>query len=153
MDRLADLDPPDGFHQLDLSRDSFGALAGPFFARLSSSAEVGVSPLRLGFRVMPKHANPGGFCHGGMLMTAMDLALGQAVLHVAPDPGFTPTVTMGHDFLSAAKVGDWLESRVDLVHTTRRSGFANGVLIGPSGPVLRSNALFRLSARAGAVSL
>jgi len=136
--------PPPGFDILNLSADPYLEHNGPLFTRIAPSGPEGGSPLVVGFRVLPRHANPGGVCHGGMLMSAMDIALGQAVLHAAPSQTFTPTMTMTHEFLRPAELGSWLESRIDLIHTTRRSGFANGVFVGSDGPIIRSSAVFRL---------
>lgn len=140
--------PPPEFAPLPLERDPFLRHCGPLYLAMRPSQSENGSPVSVGFFVLPHHANPSGACHGGMLMMVMDIALGHAVLHAAPDPGFTPTMTMTHDFLRSARVGDWIESRVDLVHTTRRTGFANGTLIGPAGPVARSSAVFRLNGQA-----
>lgn len=136
---------PDGFSEMPLEADPFLHHCGPLY--VSMRAAGAGSPVSVGFIVRAHHTNPSGACHGGMLMLLMDIALGKAVLHAAPDPGFTPTMNMTHDFLRAAALGEWIESRVDLVHATRRSGFANGLLIGPHGPVVRSSAIFRLSAQ------
>ena len=55
-------------------------------------------------------------------------------------------VLMGHenDFLQPAHKGEWLFSNINFRHTTRRMGFASGLLIGPNGPVMRCNGIAKL---------
>ena len=102
------------------------------------------APPALGFRVLDHHVNPAGVCHGGMMVTVMDMALGIAMARAGKFKGFVPTVNMTTDFLRPAKHGDWLESKVEFGRASRRMAFAEGLLIGPDGPVLRCNGIGKL---------
>jgi hypothetical protein len=57
---------------------------------------------------------------------------------------FRPTINLTADFVAAAKLGEWIESRIDFVHTTRSLGFIAATLQGPHGPVVRANGQYRL---------
>ena len=88
--------------------------------------------------------NPAGICHGGMMMTLMDMAVGMNVQLAAETDAFSPTIQMSYDFLKPAFKDQWLVSEIDFRHTTRRLGFASGLMIGPDGPVMRCNGLAKL---------
>lgn len=142
QDSEYDLPPPDAGWQ-KLGKSPFTDLSGPFF---STSQNLGSDePIRIGFRVAPKHCNGIEICHGGMMATFLDMALGLAVRAGVKNIGPSPTMNMTVDFLSAAVVGDWIESRSRLVHTTYKSAFIDTVALGPKGPVARANGIFRLS--------
>jgi len=79
-----------------------------------------------------------------MMMTLMDMAVGMNVQLAAKTEVFSPTIQMSYDFLQPAYEGQWLVSEIDFRHTTRRLGFASGLMIGPDGPVLRCNGIAKL---------
>jgi len=118
--------------------EGFVERVGPLYWKLADDRGV------LGFRVLEHHLNPVGICHGGMMMTVMDMAVGFNLRLASGIEAFPPSIQMAYDFLKPGRPGDWLESAVDFTHTTPRMGFANGLLVGPEGPVLRCNGICRL---------
>jgi uncharacterized protein (TIGR00369 family) len=128
---------PKGFVPFPFST-GFASLVGPIYVTRRGKEIV------LGFRVEDRHCNPAGICHGGMMMTVMDMAVGSNIASHGGVEAFTPSVQLAYDFLQPGKPGQWLESKTDFVHTTRRTGFANGYLIGPDGPVMRANGICKL---------
>jgi uncharacterized protein (TIGR00369 family) len=74
-----------------------------------------------------KHANLLGVVHGGMLMTLVDRALGVAAWAVA---GGKPSVTIQFDmqFLSAVRMGEFVELTPVVVRATRSLVFMRGTL-------------------------
>ncbi len=121
----------------------FEAMTGPLFR---TDRDLGPDePLRIGFKVETRHCNDGGVCHGGMIATFVDMAMGLSMRRSLGADGGSPTMTLTVDFLSAAAEGDWIESRSRVVHTTYRSGFCDVIALGPNGPVARGNAIFRLT--------
>ncbi len=129
--------PPEGFEPF-AHADGFADHVGPLFMAIRDGKSS------LGFFVEPHHCNPAAICHGGMMMTVMDMAIGVAVAMAAENSGFTPSVNLTYDFVAPGYPGDWLESKVDWVHTTYKTGFANGYLIGPKGPVMRANGICKI---------
>ncbi|HVY86967.1 MAG TPA: PaaI family thioesterase [Caulobacterales bacterium] len=122
---------------------AFEAITGPFF---TSSKDLGPEePFRIGFRVEPKHCNASLACHGGMIATFVDMALGLAMRAATKLEGPSPTMSMTIDFLGGAVAGDWIESRARMIHATYRTAFCDVVAIGPNGPVARANGIFRLT--------
>jgi len=136
-DQAPEPNPPAGFEPFPYG-DGFMNHVGPVFMAMKEDRPV------LGFRVAPYHCNPAGICHGGMMMAVMDVAIGIATAQAAENGGFTPSVNLTYDFVMPGQIGDWLESKVDWVHTTYKTGFANGYLIGPKGPVLRANGICKI---------
>ncbi|MEQ9643079.1 MAG: PaaI family thioesterase [Alphaproteobacteria bacterium] len=130
-------DPPAGFVPLP-DVDGFITHVGPLYVRWTEASA------QLGFRVAEHHANPAGICHGGMLMTLMDMGIAVALKVAAKSEMFLPTINLSFDFLAPANVGDWLVSEVSFTHTTPRMGFAHGLLIGPNGPVARANGIMKI---------
>ncbi len=78
------------------------------------------------------------------MMTLMDMAVGMNVQLAAKTEIFSPTIQMSYDFLKPAHEDEWLFSNINFRHTTRRMGFASGLLIGPDGPVMRCNGIAKL---------
>jgi uncharacterized protein (TIGR00369 family) len=128
---------PEGFVQYTYGFGFIETIA-PIYVRKNDG------PPAMAFRVLQKHINPIGTCHGGMMMTLMDMAAGQAVIHHSGRNVFPPTMQLNADFLQTAQLGEWLESSFDFVKTTPRTGFVNGYLNGPNGPVLRVNGICKL---------
>lgn len=132
-----DLTPPEGFKPLPYSV-GFADLVGPLYYHEARDD----SPI--GCFVQEKNLNPAKICHGGMLMTLMDMGIGFAIGAKAQDASFLPTMNMTYDFVATAKLGDWLESNVDFVHTTKNTGFANGYLMSPRGIVVRASGICKI---------
>ena len=58
---------------------------------------------------------------------------------------FAPTLSLNVDFVSAARLGDWIEAEATLVKATGRYLFTQAVLSNAAGPVARSSAIYALS--------
>ncbi|GLK80521.1 PaaI family thioesterase [Methylopila turkensis] len=102
--------------------EGFIDLVGPIFTRRADG------PLRsFGFVAERKHANLIGVVHGGMLMTLADRALGVSAWDAA---GSKPSVTIQFDmqFLSSAKMGDFVSVAPEVVRLTRTLVFMKGSL-------------------------
>lgn len=119
---------------------------GPWFNELGA---LGTHPDGRGgaviaLRVVPKHSNMSGICHGGMLATLIDGALGMNISLARGRRGGQVTVSLHCDFMSAARVGDWLEAHVWVRRLGRKMAFADGVLKVGDREVLRATAVFSL---------
>ena len=99
----AEIAAPPGFKRIQLTpKGNFADINGPLWRRIDDGK------LTIGFRVEARHCNPAGGCHGGMLMAFADTAFGHAVSMRKPDH-YWVTVRLLTDFLSSAKLGDWVE--------------------------------------------
>lgn len=127
---------PAGFEPLDAGGPYFRAL-GPLFAR---RLDGGLR--RVALRVGPTHMNMQGVAHGGMLSTLADGALGLNIALARGVRGPQATVSMTMDFLSAARLGDWLEAEVTISRLGRTLAYASCHLSVGDRAVLRSSAVF-----------
>ena len=91
---------------------------------------------RLGFEVKPHMCNPAGICHGGMLMTVMDVGLAFILHNAMGKHVFTPSVSFNFDFVSPGQLGDFLICEGECTRYTKNTGFVTGRLIGKDGPVI-----------------
>ncbi len=127
---------------------------GPVFMRVEAEEVV------IGVRVCAHHTNRAGTLHGGMFGTLADVAIGNNIaftrwhqqgeeLPAAPTAGSRPpmaTVSMSTDFVGTAKLGDWVEVRVDVQKAGRTLAYANAYLICDGERIGRVSAVFRLFA-------
>ena len=135
---------PQGWRVLH-AEDPFNGITGPFFNAVDVGLEEG-EPARIGVFIRRENCNMNGACHGGMISTALDIALGHSVA-VGCATTSNPTVTLTVDFMRAGLEGEWLESRTRLLRVTRSVAFCDGLLLGPSGIVARASGVFKLPSR------
>ncbi|MBO6543867.1 MAG: PaaI family thioesterase [Alphaproteobacteria bacterium] len=98
---------PDGYTQMNW-HSGFGRQIGPLYERDGDKTTY-----TRAFRVAEYHTNGMGNCHGGMLMAFADVAFGHCVtvaLH-----RYWVTVRLLTDFMSAARLGDWVEGSGEIV--------------------------------------
>ena len=98
---------PDGY-VINLWQRGFGRTVGPFYSkRDEANNEI------MAFRVEEHHANGMNNCHGGMLMSFADMAWGR-IISLQKSYSWV-TVRLMCDFLSGAKLGDWVEGEGELI--------------------------------------
>jgi len=134
-----DLAIPQGFRRVERpTRNPFNELVGPFYERREAEA------VSLGLRIEERHLNSRGFCHGGLLATLADLALGYSMLAAAKGLTNFVTVHLSVDYVDAAKQGDWVESQVDIQRIASKLAFANCYLLSGERRIVHASALFAL---------
>lgn len=114
-------------------------LIGPLYCKGEGADLV------LGLRTESKHCNARGNVHGGILATFADVALGYAVASSSTPPGNAVTVNLTLDFAGSAKIGDWLESRVDIQKHGSRLSFANCYIVAGGQRIVRASAVFMVA--------
>lgn len=129
-------DVPEGHAPLEFGGPYFRAL-GPMYGRREAGGGLVV-----GLRVAEHHLNIQGYAHGGMLTTLADGALGLNIAIARGKRGGQVTVSLTADFLSSARLGDWLEARVTITRMGQRLAYANCDLMVGKRHVLRSSAVF-----------
>lgn len=117
-------------------------LFGPLYARTVEGRLV------IGLRILEKHLNVRGIAHGGMLVTLADSALGIVLSTGGAAPGPMVTVSLTTDFADAARLGDWVEARVDVQKVGSRLAFANCYLVVGERRILRASGVFAVVAAA-----
>jgi uncharacterized protein (TIGR00369 family) len=120
------------------STGGFERHVGPLWAKV-------IEPGRLSFafRAGAQHSNPHGVVHGGMLVTFIDQVLGALAWYVA---GKKPsvTLTLNSDFVSPARVGDWIEGRGKVVRNGRSLIFLRGEAMVGERVVLSATGIWKV---------
>lgn len=111
------------------AHDPFETRAGPFYYRIDEAGEVVCA-----FRAEDRHMNGGGFMHGGCFLTFADYSC----FAIAEDQlqGPSVTVNLSGDFLSAAQVGDVIESTGEVTRAGGRLIYVRGLVTANGKPAL-----------------
>ena len=121
-------------------------LIGPIYCRGAGR------DLALGLRVEHKHCNARGTIHGGILAAVADVALGYTLAFATDPPTALVTANLTLDFAGTAKVGDWLETSVDVQKQGSRLAFANCFIVVAGERIVRASAVFLVSGTLAAKS-
>ena len=130
-------DIPAGFELFKPDLGFIDALAPLYIKRGSEHPRVGL-------RVEAQHCNLMGICHGGVLMTLLDIGLSASLRQAVQSDRGSPTVSMNSEFIRAAKLGDWLEFVADSVEPKRLFGFVSGTVHAEHGQIARGSAVIYL---------
>jgi acyl-coenzyme A thioesterase 13 len=133
---------PEGFRKME-GLSPFNALVGPLYERRDGDA------VSIGLQIEQKHTNSRGICHGGVLATLADLALGYSMLARSGDKASFLTAHLAVDYAGTAKTGDWLESKVEIQRVGARLAFANCYLVTNGKPIVRASAIFARDGKSG----
>ena len=128
-------DVPRGFKPLFRSSPAID-LIGPVHSKGEGEDLV------LGLRIEKKHGNMRGTLHGGVLAMLADIALGYAIAFSSKPPTGLITASLSLDFAGTAKIGDWLEAKVDIQKKGSRLAFANCYLSVGETRIVRASAVF-----------
>jgi acyl-coenzyme A thioesterase PaaI-like protein len=146
-------DIPNGFAPLRRS-SPFAEANGPFYCKDENGALI------FGIRIEARHCNSGGTVHGGLIATICDLALGRNIGLASASPESLAkwrheqaasslpvrklvTINLSTDYAGYAKVGDWIEVRVEVQKIGKALAFANAYVFRGSEKIARSSAVFR----------
>jgi uncharacterized protein (TIGR00369 family) len=132
---------PAGFKPLPAA-SPFNDLVGPLHEKRGEGA------IALGLRVENKHCNSRGICHGGVLATLADLALGYGLMAKTGSRSGFVTAHLDIDYAGAAELGDWIHSAVEVQRVGSRLAFATGYLCVDEARVVRMSGIFALPGRA-----
>ena len=112
---------PDGYFAVSLG-EGFGDSFGNIYKKA-----IGEKYL-LGFRVLAKHLNHTGACHGASIALFADMQL-MAVKHQTPYVGqHMPTKNLNIDYIAPIGPNAWVEMDVDLVRMTRTTMFSQALM-------------------------
>ena len=134
-------DIPPGFRPLN-RMGGFMTANGPLYLRHQGDV------VQIGFRVEPRHTNPFGMCHGGMLASFCDMLLPLSVHRKSPDVGnrFLPTINLQIDYLAPAPLGAWVQGEAQVLRVTRSMVFAQGLATADGINAVRVSGIFKLDA-------
>jgi uncharacterized protein (TIGR00369 family) len=123
----------------------FIAVNGPLFV-LHEGAVV-----KFGFRVEPRHCNPMGVCHGGMLASFCDMLLPLSAHRTSAEVGrrFLPTVSLQLDYMTPVPLGAWVEGECEVLKVTRTMVFAQGLVRADGVAAVRCSGVFKIGPKFG----
>ena len=132
-------DIPAGFQPLDAG-GPFMENNGPMY--LLHQGDV----VKFGFRVEPRHTNPMGNLHGGMMASFCDMLIPLTVHRKGEHPGrrFLPTISLQIDYLAPAPLGAWVEGEAEPLRITRSLVFAQGLVTADGVPCARASGVFKI---------
>ena len=125
----------DGFEAFPRSL-AFGDAIAPLYVKTEAAGVV------LALRVEQKHLNSINICHGGVLMMLADICCALNIRTQLPEGVGPPTLALSFDFMSAAKLGDRLETWLELLEVKRKIGFAGGTIACGGKSMVRFNGTF-----------
>ena len=133
------LNIPDGFKPRSFG-EGFISANGPLYTRRIDSG------MQMGFRVEPRHCNPMGNLHGGMMATFCDMLLPMSamVLDKALAGHFLPTINLQVDYLGPAPLGAWVQGEAQVLRVTRSMVFMQGLVHADGAPAARASGIFKL---------
>ena len=135
----AGADIPEGFEPRRFG-EGFIAVNGPLYTRRVDGR------FQLGFRVEPRHCNPMGICHGGMMATFCDMLLpiSAHVMSKELAERFLPTINLQIDYLAASPLGAWVQGEAQLLRATRSLVFMQGLVQADGVSVARVSGIFKI---------
>ena len=83
-----------------------------------------------------RHANMGGWIHGGVMSGLLDFALGAAVVVTLGEGEWTATQSLTTDFLRPGKPGERLVARARVDRRGKLAAFPSGEVRNEAGEVL-----------------
>jgi acyl-coenzyme A thioesterase PaaI-like protein len=124
---MSDAGIPAGFEPAGFT-PGFLDHGGPYYLG-APVANVRVANVRvIGLLICPHHINYQDAAHGGVISTFADVALSHAV-YDAERPRLAPsTVTLTVNYLTVARLGDWLEARVRIDRLGGRTAYTSGAI-------------------------
>ena len=132
---------PPGFRPLTKMGD-FMVANGPLYLRHEGDV------VQVGFRVEPRHTNPFGNCHGGMLASFCDMLLPISIHRKSPEVGqrFLPTINLQIDYLAPTPLGAWVQGEAQVLRVTRSMVFAQGLVTADGVNAVRVSGIFKIGA-------
>lgn len=133
----ADPAVPDGFTVMRMPTNPFIDGVGPLYGRLDEGRFV------LGIRIERRHCNPGGTCHGGMIMTLSDMLLLMGSNIEGGVNRYFTTVNVTCDFIAPAPEGAWVEGRMQVLRVARSLVFSQGLFTTGETVVARCSGILK----------
>lgn len=129
---------PEGFAPLFRSSPFLEAI-GPIYGKGEGANLI------VGLRIIEKHTNARGLAHGGIFATLADIALGYCLAFYTDPPQSLVTTNLSLDFAGSARIGDWVEVKVDIQKSGSRLAFANAYISVGDQRIVRASAVFLIA--------
>lgn len=86
-----------------------------------------------------KHCNKGGVAHGGLYTMMLDMALGGSLVSILPKAEWCATTNLNVSFISAARPGEKITAKGNVVKRGRNVAHLEGKIITKSGRVIATS--------------
>lgn len=131
------VDAPTGFVPAQFTKGFLDA-SGPYFLKEE------VDNIIVGMRVQAHHVNYIKVAHGGVMTTLADVALSLQV-HRSETPNLpVSTVSLTTNFLSGAKLDDWIEATAHIDRIGKKLAYVSGKIVGSDKTILTMNGVFNI---------
>jgi uncharacterized protein (TIGR00369 family) len=110
----------------------------PIYSKQTADAII------LGLWLAKPHTNARGFVHGGLIAALTDKAMGHSCGHKMRGVYSRVTVSMSIDFISSARIGQWLTVETDVIKTGSTICFAQCLVKADDAVIARANGTFRV---------
>lgn len=110
---------------------------GPIFVRLTAEGR-----LEYAIKVSASHANPTGACHGGMLTTLLDSAMGGVGIYELAPQKIAPTISLTCNFMRPAFLDEVLIARAQVHRSTNSHLFVSCVLNSAEGAIATASGVY-----------
>ena len=121
----------------DITGQGFHALLGPI-----QIAEMPDGTMPFALLLDDRHTNANGVCHGGVMMSVADSAMGSCAFHAAQNP--VATVDFECDFLAAGRIGDRLHGIAKIARKARNIVFMESDLYSNDRRVMRASGIWAI---------
>ena len=112
--------------------------SGPYYLK------NGQGPTIVGCRILGRHMNYVGSAHGGVLATLADVTLSLAVYASEEPKRPVSTVSMTTNFLSAARLGEWIEASGTIDRIGKNLAYAHGSIWCEGRTLMTMSAVFNI---------
>lgn len=116
----------------------FSGVAGPFWMRTDNGRRS------LGLFIEDRHCNNHlGTVHGGLVMTFADMGLGVAVSD-ALGHNRCATISMQTQFISVARVGEFITCKAEIIRATKQIVFVRGFILADERIVASADGMWKV---------
>lgn len=134
---IVQIDETDGWEKI--AANNFMHLIGQVWVKAFSKQKL------FGFVAEPKHLNRNKTVHGGMLVSLLDHALGQACADVTEENALLSTIQINTHFISTAKIDDHIISKAEVIEKTKSLIFVRGQCQANGKTILSGEGVFKIS--------
>ncbi len=104
-------------------------LRRPIFAVCRAISLCASEQMEMGFRITDCHLNGGGICDGGAIATFADVHMALAITFQGGiEAPILPTISLSLDYLSAGRLGEWVQATGEILRQTSNFVFAQTIV-------------------------
>ncbi|MEO0549699.1 MAG: PaaI family thioesterase [Pseudomonadota bacterium] len=134
---LAGFNAPEGFKPAGFGIE-FLDQAGPYFIKSEKDCHI------VGMRIAASHVNSWHVAHGGVMATLADVALSLQVFRSTRPPQPLSTISLSTNFISGAKLDDWLEAHCRIDRIGKSIAYVSGHILNGDMTAMTMTAAFKL---------